>query len=296
MRGLLGLMGIFIFTLNAAQAVVVAGGDGTQNTTAPSGGQGWDYVGQIIAGNGAPSGVTYLDNNWFITAYHVQVLDNPTGVLLGGLSYSIDAGSWTRLNNSVGGDADLAMFRVTSSVGLSALTVRSSSLANGSALTMVGNGRNRETDLTRWNSSWTEVPFGGTYSGYKWTTESTKRWGTNTKEASVGLINTGLGSTDMFDTNFDNTGDQAQGATYDSGGGVFVDNAGNWELAGIMVAVSGFSGQPASTSVFGNKTYSADLSFYADQIATTVAIPEPSILAFGFILPAAFYVRRIFLI
>ena len=129
----------------------MAGGDGTQNTTAPMGDQGWDYVGRITGS--APSSVTYIDNNWFITAYHVQVLDGPTGVSLGGSTYSIDASSWTRLENSVGGEADLAMFRVNESVGLSALTVRSSALANGSELTMIGNGRNRETDLSYWNVS-----------------------------------------------------------------------------------------------------------------------------------------------
>ena len=281
-----------------SHAVIVAGGDGTQNTTAPTGGQGWDYVGKITGS--APSSVTYLDNNWFITANHIKVLDNPTGVLLGGSSYTIDAGSWTRLTNSVGTDADLQMFRVNESVGLSALTV-SSSPVNGTGLTMIGNGRNRATDLTYWDvtaGTWTELggPSEADASGYKWGSGSTKRWGTNTKEADAGLIDDGFGITDMFYTDFDGVVGEAQGATYDSGGGVFLDNGGNWELAGIMLTTAQFTGQPGSTAVFGNLTYSADLSTYSSQIATTTAIPEPSVLAFGFIVPAAFFIRRFFLI
>ena len=64
-----------VFSVVSAQAVIVGGGDGTQNTTAPVGGQGWDYVGQIMSpSNSAPSGATYIDNNWFITAYHINQL------------------------------------------------------------------------------------------------------------------------------------------------------------------------------------------------------------------------------
>ena len=286
-----------VFSAVAAEAVIVSGGDGSQNTTAPSGGQGWDYVGKIDHAT-ANSGVTYISNNWFITAYHIQSLDNPTGVILGGSTYSIDAGSWTRLQNSSGGNADLAMFRVTGgTVGLPGLTVRSSNLPNNSALTMIGNGRNRAAGLTYWDAGWNEVPSGGTYSGYKWAAGSQKRWGTNTKQANAGLVNDGFGITDMFFTDFDAASGEAQGATYDSGGGVFVNNGGNWELAGVMLTTSGYSGQPAGTAVFGNRTYSADMRYYADQINTTAAIPEPSVFVLAVLAPsAAFFIRRTFLL
>ena len=63
----------------------------------------------------------------FITANHIKVLDNPTGVLLGGSSYSIDPNSWMRLQNSMGGGVDLIMFRVVgANVGLAGLTGRTS--------------------------------------------------------------------------------------------------------------------------------------------------------------------------
>ncbi len=281
-----------------AHAVIVAGGDGTQNTTMPTGGQGWDYVGKIdhISAN---SSVTYIDNNWFITAYHVKHFDNPTGALLGGSSYSIDGGSWTRITNSVGTDTDLAMFRVTSEVGLSGVIV-SSSPANGTALTMIGNGRNRAIDQAFWNVSagtWAENGSPTNASGYHWATGSTKRWGNNAKEADAGLVDDGFGVTDMFYTDFDAVVGEAQGATYDSGGGVFVDGGSEWELAGVMIAVTGGTGQPANTSVFGNRTYMADLSTYSGQITDIAAIPEPSVLVLGSIASiAGFCIRRVFLI
>ena len=260
----------------AGTAVIIAGGDGSGNTTAPTGGQGWDYVGRIDNAN-AYSSVTYIDNNWFITANHVKVFDNPTGVLFGGSSYSIDPNTWTRLQNSNGDDADLMMFRVTGSVGLSGLTVRSSATANGSFLTMIGNGRNREATETSWNSSWVEGGHPPVYTGYKWASGSTKRWGTNVKDVDAGLVDDGFGITDMFYSDFDDIGgSEAQGATYDSGGGVFYNNGGEWELAGLMLSTSGYSGQPGGTAVYGNRTYMADMQHYADQINTTAAIPEPS--------------------
>lgn len=269
------LVGLLLGT--RVEAVIVAGGDGSQNTSSPSGGQGWDYVGKIDKAN-VYSSVTYISNNWFITAHHIKVLDNPTSVLLGGSPYLIDPNSWTRLANSESGNADLSMFRVVGgTVGLPGLTVRSSATANGSDLTMIGNGRNRQSSETTWNSSWVEGGKPTAYRGYKWASDSAKRWGTNLKDADVGLINSGenFGITDMFSTDFDKTGgttDEAQGATYDSGGGVFLNNGGDWELTGIMLLTPVYNGQPGSTAVYGNLTYMADMRYYAAQISSTAQI------------------------
>ena len=292
-------VGLLFFIGGNVLAVIVDGGDGTQNTTAPSGGQGWDYVGRISAANGAPSSVTYLDNNWFVTAYHVKHFDNPTGVVLGASSYAIDSGSWTRVTNSTGSDADLVLFQVTGNVGLDGVTIASSP-ANGASVTMIGNGRNRATDMTHWYVdaganpyTWTETNADWNASGYKWASGAIKRWGTNTKEGDAGEIDDGFGVTDMFFTDFDVN--EAQGATYDSGGGVFVENNSEWELAGLILTVSEFSGQPSSTSVLGQRTYMGDLSTYSDQINNVIAVPEPASL----VLVSAFtslllFWRRIF--
>ena len=57
---------------------------------------------------------------------------------------------------------------------------------------------------------------------------------------------------------------------------MFAKHGGQWQLAGIMVAAEGYSGQPSPelTAVFGNETFMADLSYYRNQIVAVV--PEPS--------------------
>ena len=82
----------------------------------------------------------------------------------------------------------------------------------------------------------------------------------------------------MFVTQFDKPANgalfsEAQGAIGDSGGGVFTKSAGGWQLTGTMLDVDSYNGQPGLSSVYGNSTYSADLSVYRSQIVA--AIPEP---------------------
>ena len=53
---------------------------------------------------------------------------------------------------------------------------------------------------------------------------------------------------------------------------MFVKNAGQWELAGIMFATAAFGCQPANSAFHGNLAYSSDLAAYRDQI---IAIVRP---------------------
>ena len=72
------------------------------------------------------------------------------------------------------------------------------------------------------------------------------RWGTN-KVAGTGEHPDTL----TFATNFTkivgagSTANEAQGADGDSGGAVFIKNGTTWELAGVMIAIATFEGQPA---------------------------------------------------
>ena len=69
-----------------------------------------------------------------------------------------------------------------------------------------------------------------------------------------------------------NTPYDGQGATGDSGGGVFHKDAdGTWQLAGIMFSISQNVGQPGGSSAFGNVTYIADLSAYRSEILTAIS-------------------------
>jgi hypothetical protein len=65
---------------------------------------------------------------------------------------------------------------------------------------------------------------------------------------------------------FNSGSHDAVAAVGDSGGGLFIKNGAIWELAGIAIAVTVESGQPGSTSIYGNDSFYADLAYYRSQI------------------------------
>ena len=209
-------------------------------------------------------------------------------MFLNGGSYTVNAMTAVRLQNADTTLADLALFQLTSiPAGLPSLTLASANPTNGRALTMMGNGPDRNAAETHWNVNtvpatwtWTETGGAGNVQGYKWTPgQQSLRWGTNNITAFSGgsttdVLNNTFGKTTIFKTNFNDSTDEAQAGGGDSGGGVFWKVGSNWVLGGIMVSTGIFSGQPASTSVFGDETYSANVATYRSQIISI--IPEPS--------------------
>jgi len=144
---------------------------------------------------------------------------------------------------------------------LADLAIRSTTPAAGTSLVMIGNGRNRGAPTT-----WSGLD------GYQWGVGTTKRWGKNVVEAAYFEPEV---SAHVFTTDFDeshplNSKDEAQGANGDSGGAVFAGN----ELAGIMIAITTYVGQPAETALYTNETFAANLSVYRDEIIETM--PEPA--------------------
>lgn len=261
-----------------ARGVIIDTITGTGNTSAPADDPGWANVGVRGAGSGV-----YLGDRWVLSANHVGA----GSIVLGGTTYAVAANTAFQLNNggAPGRSAsnDLVMFRLATDPGLPMLPIASTTPGIGVGLTMIGAGRDRGA-FTAWSinsttGSWTEIPPTGTVSaaGYHWGSTRTMRWGTNTAAGS-GWINTGTnGDTFAFNTTFSYApGDsfESQAAEGDSGGAAFRKNGSTWELAGIMLAVDSFSGQPAETAVYGNRTFMADLSFYRPQIMAVV--PEPA--------------------
>src|SRR5262245_45287803 len=102
-----------------AQAVIVAQGDGTQNLTAPADDFGWANVGLVTdSQDGILIGGVYLGNGWVLSAYHGVRNASLTGfqfgtVYFGGVGYTVDAATASRLHNQDSSLADVSIFRLT---------------------------------------------------------------------------------------------------------------------------------------------------------------------------------------
>jgi hypothetical protein len=144
----------------------------------------------------------------------------------------------------------------------------------GSMLLMVGNGADRGATLA-WDPNGTYAP--GLTGGYAWAPGNHVRWGFNGFE----VVPAGgrIYNTQAFGSFFDGGRmlPEAQAVPGDSGGAVFgLSLLGDrWLLAGVMLGITQYSGQPANTSFFGQKSYFADLAYYRPQLASAVALPEP---------------------
>ena len=279
-----------VFAAMRADAVVIASGDGSGNTTAPADDPGFDSVGRIGSG-----GTVYVGNRWILTVAHLSI--DPSGfATFAGSNYDLVVGSEVRLSNPSGsglsGVVDLRMYRLDSEPGVAAVTIGSAAPSSGTDVVMIGRGNTRETGTTFWDVDtapdpdvWTEVtpPPPADREGFKTDFPRTMRWGENEIDTTNLVVNAGFGDTASFNTVFDAGGmtHEAQAVAGDSGGGVFAKNGISWELIGMMHTVSTFSGQPGNTAVYGNTTNAADLAFYRGEILAIMATPEPSTSLLG---------------
>lgn len=285
----LAVLGAMTMGPESARAVVVYGGSTAANFLAPADDPGWANVGKLNGSSGVYLGNVSIPGHgtgyWVLTASHVGA----GSINLGGTSYSAVTGSSFRLTNPDNSLTDLLLYKISSDPGLPTVKLASSTPALGSSLTLIGFGYTGAASPTTWNingSVWTETttPSGFYSVGYKYGSDGLKNWGMNTVDSAASLVNDGAGITSAFKSYAFTVSGSAQVATHDSGGASFVKNGGQWELAGINLAVDKFSGQPASTGIFsfvdsttnpetdylGGASYMADLSSYLTQI------PEPA--------------------
>ena len=262
-------------TASLCHGVVIYGGDGTGNTSAPGADNPWwNYAGSRGSRSavylGAYDSSVYGSAHWVITAAHVGA----GTVTFGGISYAAVSGSEVRVKNPDNTDADLLLFRISSGPALPRLVLSASPPPLGASLKLMGNGWNRQPDLTEWDGSWGPPPP-AVFSGYYWDfSGQALRWGDNQMEGIETVSDATWGMTQSITTDFDPVTGEAHAAARDSGGGVFYQNGSTWELAGVIGFVSPYVGQPASTAVVGNLTLAADISYYRDFILQTV--PEPA--------------------
>jgi hypothetical protein len=235
-----------------AEAVIIASGEGTENTSAPPDDPGWDHV-----ADRSYATAVYIGDGWMLTADHV-----PSGdVQIQGVVYR-----WVPDSDVTVDPADLKLFRIESDPGLPLLPIAADPPAED--LVFIGIGRNRGAEIKDWDAD----PH---LDGWYWGSGAAMRWGTNAvKSVSVEYpLGSGIF---FFTTDFSESGGtphECQVAAGDSGGAVFSENGGVWELTGIQVTRTVYDGQPYDTALFGNESWSAQLSEYRDQILSITAEP-----------------------
>ncbi len=243
---------IFWLPFGDARAVIIETGDGTGNVIAPPDDPGWANLG--TRGNLT---VVYLGRRWVLTANHVGA----GNVVLEGQTYSPVPGSAIQFENPDTSPADLMVFKIFGDPGLRRLDIASFPPVVGDPISAIGNGRNR-------GSATTFMGLGG----YNWGSGHSMRWGSNVVSEIDILVDTtysfAVTFTDPLDPSA--TGDEAAGANGDSGGGAFTKVGGDWYLAGTLFAISQYTDQPSTTSIYGNRLFAVDLSFYRDDILTVI--------------------------
>jgi hypothetical protein len=171
------------------------------------------------------------------------------------------------------------MFRLADDPGLPSLTMATAAPAVGESVMMIGAGVDRATRLQGWQPSlfqWNEVPLtSASFLGFSLLSTSHMRWGFNRVATASSF--SGSDQTFGFTTRFDRPGIpfEAQAVLGDSGGGVFHQRDGTWELSGLMLSVQLLGNQPGGTVVFGDSTFVGDLSQYTNHIMTALNRAEP---------------------
>ena len=318
--GLLGL-GIWMGFCPMGQAVIIVTGSGNTSAPSDDPGWNYvgrvNTSGSLGSGvylGGFNHNGSY--SHWVLTAPHIGD-GNFTSFTIGGSSYNAVPNSLVQIRNptstpddpfglqTLSTYTDLAVFQImvgtTNNLPTARMSISSTAPALGSEVLGIGWGRNRQATQTAWNSSWSaEVSLCGTnaaYLGWKYGTGQTKRWGKNRVEnIPLTAITNHLGGGDyrsvkVITTDFDESGvtrgsygavlDEFQAAPGDSGGGLFYKNGSAWELAGIFTTIGRFRDQPNNSVVFGNETYTANLSLYRANILAVVPEPRFYGLAFG---------------
>ena len=243
--------GVLLCTTATSFAIVDA--NSTTNTSDPGGGVPWANVGSVNGGSG-----TYLGNGWVLTAAHVGA--GPIAFDSG--TFQTD-GRVIRLSNPDTSLADMLLYHLVLTPGLTGSMVSSSTPAIGSLVDLVGYGRIRGSAEQSFSTEY------GPKSGFYWSPNGTKSYGRNLIQTGVTTRTVlGVGSFRGFILDF--TPPDAQVATGDSGGAVFYKNSATWELAGMIEALASFV-YPLPASVYGDESWIMDLPTYKTQIDALVS-------------------------
>jgi hypothetical protein len=238
----------------AAHALIVHAVGDADSTEAPADDPGWANVGRCTGWT-----AVYLGGGWVLTARHVGASD----LVLAGTNYPLVEKSLQVISISEETPTDLLLYRIHPEPSLPTLVLSKSTPEIGEVVVMIGTGHGKGKRIK-----------GGNFSGFHWGSRTGMKWGTGT--VFEHLLADTVGTTKSFATRFSvaKTRYEAQAAVGDSGGAAFVRSGGRWELAGILLAIKEYEGQPQRSAVYGNHTVIADLSHYREVIYQITGLPE----------------------
>lgn len=211
-----------LFPQTSPALIFHATGDPAYNTTTPTGelaGSGWELQGRWRSFLGTP-----IARNLFITAKHV-------GGAPGEL-FSFQGTDYTVIEAFADPQSDLRIFKVCGLFpAYASLYSRSDEL--GKPVVLFGRGTRRGAEVQG------PTLLGEELKGWRWATpDGVMRWGENVVTTNVAA---GLGTGPLLGLDFNANGgpNEAHFSSGDSGGAVFIEDDGEWKLAGINYAVDG---------------------------------------------------------
>ncbi len=232
--------------VSPASAIILQ--DGNQPTDIP----GVDMIGTV----GSQASCVVIAPNFILTTRHQGFNNN---VVINGVDYTVVD---TLAHNS----ADFRFSRIVDSNGDSPnfdtwaeLWTSAQGSEVGQEIVLGGFGR-----------------AAGSYlgNGYAWlpgTSVDQLRWGTNEIDATLSKASYSSGTTDVIELDFtrlsNGTTYEASVATYDSGGGWYIDQDDTWYVAGLTRAVEG-----TGATIFGDWADAVRVSSYADWIYNVIRI------------------------
>lgn len=208
--------------------------------------------------------VIYLGNGYALTARHVGMGE----IFLDGEIFEPERGSKRTILNKNGTAADAMVFSLEDERPFPdwpVVPVATEPPREDEDVVLIGFGRERA------RVDELEDDQGPLFS-FRWTDRGAKRWATNRISSTFDVLAQGKMTSRAFVLRFDEpssrhaTRYEAQAAVGDSGGGVFVERDGEWQLLGLMVSVSSVRNAPRSGAIYGDRTYVIDLSHYRPEV------------------------------
>lgn len=231
--------------------------------TSAANGSGWNYVGTVGDASGVYLG-HYSNGYYVLTANHIS---DKSSFTLNGATYTVSGQQLDGL------DLYLCVIETTSTDtssldALSNLVLGSTKISTSGTLTNSVNLIGYGDDGTS-----SRVKRGGANGLSSGTSSTFHQYVT---DASVNGY-----TMDVIETFYNATNPttgQAYAVVGDSGGGVFYNNNGTLELAGLMVAAGTATGTIGGTSINYNATVAVSIADYATDLLAIMgtAIPEPS--------------------